>query len=204
MTEPASDTITISELSIHLPNGLGPSAFGLSPPPPCPILLTARISLDPQVVPSSADSESMDGLGLNYSSVSKQIYAILSDPTKVWTDPLELLEVAAAVPLAVRDAVTSVSLKLELPRAVLHATSVVYEATFAARAATELVVVRGQGSCQIRNLMLTPVIGLHKHERQEAQRIEVDLQVDSFPSKDWSHKRLADEIYKASLLDMPL
>ena len=68
----AADNITVRSLSVQLPHGLGPSAFGLVSPPPCPISVTLAIHLRPDVVPSCVSADTMSGLGVNYSAVTKE------------------------------------------------------------------------------------------------------------------------------------
>jgi dihydroneopterin aldolase/2-amino-4-hydroxy-6-hydroxymethyldihydropteridine diphosphokinase/dihydropteroate synthase len=178
-----SDTITITALSCHLPNGLGPSAFGLSSPPPCPILLTLAIHLDPAVIPLCVSDDTMSGLGVNYSSVSKAVYALMIDPQRTWAGPEEVMEAAAGVPLSLAS-VISVDVTVELPRALLHADSATYKASF------------GYGrtwarSMQVKSLRLDCIVGLHPHERGEKQRLDVDLQVEGYEGQ-VKHKALAD------------
>lgn len=187
-----SDRITISQLYIHLPNGLGPSAFGLSTPPPCPILLDITIHLKPHIIPLVATHDSMASLGVNYSSVSKSIYAKLTGPTQKFEKPGEVLEIAAGCVLAL-DSVRAVDVGIMLPKGVLHAESVGYRAVYT----SEGVVM--DKVFEIKGLKVACVIGLHPHERQEKQRLEVDLVVrahehDINGSGDWDHKSLHDQL----------
>ncbi|KAL7421054.1 trifunctional dihydropteroate synthetase [Cryptotrichosporon argae] len=175
------DQIHIADLSIHLANGLGPSAFGLTTPPPCPVDVTLEIELLDAVVPGSVGSDTMAGLGVNYSSVSKAVYAALSGPSRTFARPAHLLQEAAKVPLEL-EAVAAVTVKTGLPRALLHASRVEYAQRFAKKEKG------GRLECTIKNLAVATIIGLHPHERQEAQRLEVDIGVqaveDAFPHKD--------------------
>lgn len=164
----ASDHITINALSVHLANGLGAdhSAFALDSAPPCPVELTLRIDLFDGIVQS--DEDTMLGLGVNYSEVSKQVYALVSDRERRWT--LETLMVeTAGVPLKLR-AVKGVQVDVRLPRALLTAKAARYTRYFTRDG--------GQDSTLgIEALDVRCIIGLHPHERAEKQRLEVDLEV---------------------------
>jgi dihydroneopterin aldolase/2-amino-4-hydroxy-6-hydroxymethyldihydropteridine diphosphokinase/dihydropteroate synthase len=185
------DTISINDLQVHLANGLGPSAFGLPNPPPCPISLTLNIHLKDGNV--SADEDSMIGLGVNYSSVSKQIYALLSDPKRTFSTPSEVLHAAAAVPLGL-DAVEAVGVSLELPRALLHAQSVVYSAVLSSSGEGE-----EEMMMKIKGLGVVCVIGLHPHERAERQRLEVDLEFKGWAEGE-GHRSIANTALTVSLI----
>lgn len=164
------DRITISSLSIHLAQGLSPSAFGLSPPPPCPILIDMTIHLRPEIIPLVASHDSMASLGVNYSSVSKSIYAALSTPSRQFHDVREVMDVIAGCGL-VLTCVERVEVSVSLPRATLHAQCVRYSAEYTSGGAVR------DRSMEIRDLRVACVIGLHPHERKEKQRLEVDLNV---------------------------
>ncbi len=182
------DTITISNLSVHLPNGLGPSAFNLLPPPPCPALISMDIHLQPDIVPSCVEHDAMGGLGVNYSSVSKAVYAALTDAKTTFKRAEDVVKAVARVPLAIgKDVVQSVRVAVELPRAVLMAQSVVYAATFVYEQG-------GEWSCEIREIRLSCVVGLHPHERQERQRLEVDVSIHGYDIGAWSHRDFTNEV----------
>lgn len=185
------DTITISSLTLHLPHGLGPSAFHLTPSPPCPALLSLTIHLVPNSVSATAAGDSMAGLGVNYSSVSKAVYALANDAEKVWSGPWELMRAVSAIPLGFDD-VQSVDIRLGLPKALLHALEAVYKASYAKN---------GQEtgrSCTIRDLKVVCIVGLHEHERKEKQRLELDVKVRGGDWNVWGHKGFADEVYDVS------
>lgn len=190
-----SDRITISQLSIHLPNGLGPSAFGLTPPPPCPILLDIIIHLKPHIIPLVSNYDSMASLGVNYSSVSKSIYAALTPSQLRFTRAEEVLEVVAGCVLGL-DSVGSVDVTLSLPRAALHADSIRYRAVYTAEGNV------GDRECEIRDLKVACVVGLHPHERGEKQRLEVDLLIKAYVVLEggWDHKRIHDRLHRVSLI----
>lgn len=193
-----SDRITISQLSIHLANGLGSSAFGLEPPPPCPILLDVVIHLKRQIIPLVANHDSMASLGVNYSSVSKHIYARLSSREQVFTRPEEVLDVTAGCVLAL-DSVDRVEIALSLPRAALHAESVRYRATYDCQGC-----VADQG-VEIRDMKVACVVGLHPHERQERQRLEVDLDLAVGGLQGWkglNHKAIHDMLHHVRTLSL--
>lgn len=177
-------SIIISDLQIHLANGLGPSAFGLSNPPPCPISLTLEMILEEGII--SADEDTMLGLGVNYSSVSKAIYANLSDTSKTFSSPREVGEVVAAIPLAL-SAVKSVQVKIELSRAILHAHSAIYTASI------DRMGMRNE-KMKINGLQVACIIGLHPHEKAERQRLEVDLLLGGW-DEGIGLKRISDLTY---------
>jgi dihydroneopterin aldolase/2-amino-4-hydroxy-6-hydroxymethyldihydropteridine diphosphokinase/dihydropteroate synthase len=144
------------------------------------------MNLHPILIPLVASSDTMASLGVNYSSVSKTIYAHLSDRGRTFKKPEEVMEVAAGVALAI-DCVESVIINLKLPRAVLHAQEVRYSATW-----TRGGVIKGR-ECEIKDLRVSAVVGLHPHERGERQRLELDLKVrfkDGFG--EWDHKAIQD------------
>lgn len=180
------DRITVSGLTCHLAHGVGPSAFGLSPPPPAAVILDVDIDLHPHIVPASVHEDDMPTLGVNYSSVSKAIYALVSDASRTWARPAELLDAAAAVPLAL-PAVAGVTVRATLPRALLHAQAAEY-----ARSYSKAMASAGDVECTIRDLRVATVIGLHPHERSERQRLETDVQVSGVGEQAWAHKDVAD------------
>jgi len=103
------------------------------------------------------------------------------------------MEVAAGVALAI-ECVESVIIRLKLPRAILHAQEVVYGGTWnrSGRADKRI--------CEINDLRVSTVVGLHPHERGERQRLEVDLGVrfdDAFA--EWDHKAFQDTAMAVSL-----
>jgi len=96
------------------------------------------------------------------------------------------MEVAAGVALAI-DCVESVTIILKLARAVLHAQEVRYSATWTRGGS-----VTGR-ECEIKDLRVSAVVGLHPHERGERQRLELDLKVRfNGGSGDWDHKAIQD------------
>jgi dihydroneopterin aldolase/2-amino-4-hydroxy-6-hydroxymethyldihydropteridine diphosphokinase/dihydropteroate synthase len=180
------DTISVSDLQVHLANGLGPSAFGLTAAPPCPISLTLDMHLEEGI--TSADEDTMLGLGVNYSSVSKQVYALLSDRSRTFASPAELASAAAAIPLGLA-AVTSVDVSLRLPKALLHAQSALYE--------TEISRQGIAGRMSVECMQVACVIGLHPHEKAERQRLEVDMRISPWDDK-IGLRRIADVGFSVS------
>ncbi|WVF70737.1 dihydropteroate synthase [Kwoniella sp. CBS 6097] len=195
-----ADSVNLTSLSIHLPHGLGPSAFNLvDPAPPCPISLSLAIQLREHSIEDTACGDSMSGLGVNYSAVSKAIYALISGEDKKWAGPWDLMRAAAKIPLDLDD-VERVNIKLEMPKSLLHADSAVYEITYAKKF-SGLTALREEISasnerCTVSNLRTECLIGLHPHERGEKQRMEADVTVSGVHWAEWGHKSLADEAYK--------
>ncbi|BEI82000.1 hypothetical protein CcaverHIS002_0211600 [Cutaneotrichosporon cavernicola] len=186
-----TDRITVAGLSCHLANGAGPSAFGLTPPPPCPLELQLDIDLLPGVVPHCVDEDDMNGLGVNYSSVSKAVYAAVADPKRVFPNPSTILREAAVVALRL-PAVAGVTVRARLPRALLQAQSADYTQYFSRSSPPSTL---PQPTCTIRDLRVNCVIGLHPHERAERQRLEADITVDGYEPKSWDHRVFADEAF---------
>jgi len=135
----------------------------------------------------------MSGLGVNYSSVSKAVYALLH--SRAWSHPTQILDAAASVTLSL-PAVKSASMSARLPRALLHAQSAIYARTYTNPSPTpkETTVdkcTKGPLDATIEDLRLSCVIGLHPHERAEKQRLEVDITSRNV-ADGWSHKAVAD------------
>lgn len=184
---PMPDVIAVNQLAAHI-LGAGPSAFGLAALP-SPVEITLRIELEDSVVPNDADS--MPGLGVNYSSVSKAVYAAVSG--KSFANPAAILSTAARVPLAL-EAVKAVEVRAVLPRALLQGTCAYerrYESLGEGRST------QGELRGRVEGMSVTTVIGLHPHERAEKQRLEVDVAVSDVP-EGWGHKAFADDAYKVS------
>lgn len=195
------DRITISSLTVHLAGGLGPSAFNLDPPPPCPVLITVDCTLVPTCVPSCADNDTMSNLGVNYSALCKAVYAEASRADRIFRNPSELLETVAAQALAL-DAVDSVNVILDLPRASLPAQRVKYGRLFTRSSNTGAVKPGAKPLhwCEINTLQVACVIGLHPHERKERQRLEADLRVWAY-GPGWDHKVFADRAFEVSFAE---
>lgn len=185
-----SDTITVSELSLQLPKGLGPSAFGLpAGSVPCPVLITLRLQLHPSCVPTSVSSDTMSALSVNYHSVSEVVYH-LARGRDLWTTPRELGYAAAAAILDEFAGVQSLRVEIKLPKALLHAQAVIYtyEYTRSGLSSSET---------EISNLRVATIIGLLDHERNERQWLEFDLRMD-IRTQQWDHKSFADYAQKVS------
>lgn len=129
---------------------------------------------------------------MNYSSVTKAIYASTTESSRSFAKPLELVrEVAKVVFKVGGDAVRSVRIEVDLPRAVLMAQSVAYSAS------SEIGDDEVEGkvwSCEIRDLRLSCLIGLHEHERREKQRLGVDVEVQGFDQEVWNHRAFTNEV----------
>ncbi|WVQ71053.1 dihydropteroate synthase [Cryptococcus sp. DSM 104548] len=186
-----ADTINISSLAVHLPKGLGPSAFHLTPPPPCPVSISLTIHLFPGSVKATSEGDDMAGLGVNYSAVSKAVYALAGNQEKVWSNAWELMEGVSRIPLELPD-VRSVDVRIGLPRALLHAMEAVYAATYTKAGG----LVEESRSSEIKDLKVVCVVGLHPHERMEKQRLEVDVKAYGCDWNAWGHKGFADQVYK--------
>lgn len=204
------DRITISSLAVHLAGGLGPSAFNLDPPPPCPVNITIDCTLIPSCVPSCAANDTMSNLGVNYSALSNAVYARVSDTKRIFASPIELLREIAEEVLAL-NAVESVDIVLELPRAALHAQLVRYGSTFArsspwtAAGSSTAGIQATKQWCEVQTLQVACVVGLHPHERKERQRLEVDARVSGqYEGDTWSHKAFADAVFEVSQRHGPL
>ncbi|WVR05742.1 dihydropteroate synthase [Kwoniella sp. DSM 27419] len=188
------DSVNLSSLSIHLPNGLGPSAFNLiDPAPPCPILLDLSFALRPRSIEDTAAGDVMSGLGVNYSAVSKAIYALVSSTDKTWQDPWSLMEAVSGPPQDLDDCV-AVQVKLTVPRALLHADAAVYSARYSQGLSGGLI--EEERRCMIKDIRTECIIGLHPHERQDQQRLEVDVEVTDIDWKSWNHKAFTDEVHR--------
>ena len=104
------------------------------------------------------------------------------------------MEVAAGVALAI-DCVESVTIILKLPRAVLHAQEVRYSAIWTRGGDV------GGRECEIKDLRVSAIVGLHPHERGERQRLELDLKVHLKGGfGDWGHKAIQDIAMDVSIL----
>ncbi|ODO07366.1 dihydropteroate synthase [Cryptococcus wingfieldii CBS 7118] len=186
-----ADTINIASLAVHLPNGLGPSAFHLTPPPPCPVSISLTIHLFPGSVKATSEGDDMTGLGVNYSAVSKAVYALAGGQEKVWGDAWELMRAVSEIPLDLPD-VQSVDVRIGLPKALLHAMEAVYTAMYTKTGG----LVEESRSSEIRDLKVVCIVGLHPHERKEKQRLEVDVRAYDCDWNAWGHKGFADQVYE--------
>lgn len=182
-----ADTIHISKFSLHLPDGAGPSAFGLEPPPPCLALASLEIQVNDAVIPSCTADDTFGGLGINYSGISKAIIALIG--SRSWNSPEDLLKGIASVPLGLA-VVTSISIQLELPKASLLAESIIYSAKF------EPNHTEGTGwGCRINNMRIRTVVGLHPYEQTKKQPLEFDIAVQSYQGS-YQPRLLAEQAYE--------
>lgn len=215
------DRLTIQNLSLHLTKGLGPSSFGLTPPPPCPATLSVEIQLDSRVVPSSTGDDTMAGLGLNYSSTTNAIRALCEGET-TWRSPAHMLDGIAEM-LWGFEVVQGVSASVTLPRGLLPAEGVSYTRRYSRtgsatsirsppiasiasiasdRRATGVdhtdtrAESDGRLACSIKGLRARTIIGLHPHERRTKQWVEVGLCIRDYDEEKWSHVDFAEEVYE--------
>lgn len=183
-----SDTITVADLELQLPNGLGPSAFGLpAGSVACPVSLSLQLNLHPSCVPTSVSSDTMSALSVNYFSVSQMVYHLLiDDRERLWTGPRELGDAVAQAVLDTVQGVQSLCLTVALPKALLHAQAAVYALSYS-RSGLE------DAKATIKGLKVPTVIGLLDHERLERQWLDFDLtaRFDTL-FESWDHKAFAD------------
>ncbi|ORY21159.1 Dihydropteroate synthase-like protein [Naematelia encephala] len=186
------DTIKISDLSLPILNGVGPSAFNLSPAPPCPVSITVEARLNAQVVPACVGEDNMSGLGVNYSSLSKDIIASVSPPDLHFASVADLIELTGRRALVLGpENVDSVRVTVEMPKASLVADKVIYSAVF-----SHTIPEGKEWTCQVKDVRVMALIGLHPHERKEKQRLECDVLVEGYADRVFKHKEFADEVYK--------
>ena len=197
------DCLRIGALSLQLPNGIGPSAFGLTPAPPCPANLTVSLDLREDVVPSCVNDDTQGGLGVDYSAMSKQIIALSS--ASHWRGPGEFLKAIAETCLA-NEVVQGVEVDFELPKASLQAESVVYKAIFSGRLAKpafpgpqkdKVSLLKWSG--ELRNIRCMTIIGLRPYEREEKQWVALDIKVENYNEHPWDHRVLAKEVYQVGV-----
>ena len=192
------DLVTISSLSLVLPNGIGPSAFGLCPAPPCPVIVDLVIRLADGIVAGCSQNDSMTALGVNYSSVSKEIIALVNETAteKTWRHPYELMREIARKGLKIQDVVEGAIVSMELPKASLPAQAIHYQAMFSERA-------RGgsQWACTVRDLRCRTIIGLHEHERRMRQWLEVNFDIMGWSPADGplDHNDAAERVHEVNL-----
>jgi dihydroneopterin aldolase/2-amino-4-hydroxy-6-hydroxymethyldihydropteridine diphosphokinase/dihydropteroate synthase len=161
--------------------------------------LTLKLELHPAVVPHSVDQDAMSALGVNYSSVSKAVYAALD--RAAFSSPAAILDAAATVPLAL-PAVKRVDVRARLPRALLHGDAAYarsYTNTSSVPRATTLSGSRKSPlTLAVSDIRCAALVGLHPHERGAKQRLEVDVSVNG--AEDGSHRVLADAALEVSEL----
>lgn len=98
------------------------------------------------------------------------------------------MELVAGVVLSL-ECVDSVHITLGQSRALLHAQEVRYAGLY-----TREGEIKGW-ECEIRDLRVSCVVGLHPHERGEKQRLELDLKIKNYGHRQgqgWNHKVLHD------------
>jgi dihydroneopterin aldolase/2-amino-4-hydroxy-6-hydroxymethyldihydropteridine diphosphokinase/dihydropteroate synthase len=197
------DQIKIQSLSLHLPNGLGPSSFNLTPPPPCAINLTLTLTIDPLIIPRFATDDTFTPLSINYSTVSKSIYALIN--SRSWSNVGELTHAISGDVLAV-EGVEGVDVDIEIPRASLvglvsyHTTSnSIPKGKGKAKANKEEEEEGDIWRCKVGDMRPILLIGLHPHERTAKQPLHVDITLSGPESKIVGiHHTLATEAFNVS------
>jgi len=203
MVESLSDafsSITINDLLLVLPQGIGLSAFSLSAQP-CQVLVSVTCHLLPHCLKPSVSnkdgvSDDWDTLGLgksvNYSALSKSLLKRLSEATEGQDERVESLEdlVEVAVSHCAAESPSSlerIDVKVERRRALLFSDSVSVQTTAvveypqACKDGTfpDHIGLRTRNrTIKINGIQADTIIGLNPHERLERQRLEMDLEVD--------------------------
>ena len=143
----------------------------------------------------------MGGLGVNYSSVSKEIIRLTAEKGEGWNTPNDLVRATASVPLAL-EVVKSVDVRLSLPKASLVAQAIVYSASFTSLeqegGAGEDKITTLEGDdwrCKLDNIRVRTIVGLHPHERQTRQWLEVDVEVSDIPAV-WNDRAASEAVYE--------
>jgi dihydroneopterin aldolase/2-amino-4-hydroxy-6-hydroxymethyldihydropteridine diphosphokinase/dihydropteroate synthase len=196
----AFSSITINDLLVVLPQGIGLSAFSL-PAQPCQILVSVTCHLLPHCLKPSVSnkdgvSDDWDTLGLgksvNYSALSKSLLKRLNEATIEHDERVQSLEdlVEVIVSHCAAESPSSlerIDVKVERRRALLFSesvsvhTSVIVEYPQALEEETfpDYVGLRTSNrTFKINGIQADTIIGLNPHERLEKQRLEMDLEVD--------------------------
>ncbi|KAJ9091405.1 hypothetical protein QFC19_009115 [Naganishia cerealis] len=194
--KPAESSIGIEKLYIPLEQGLGSSAFSLEKQP-CHVLLSLVCHLRPDCLQPSAEngglSDDWDCLGIgksvNYSALGKALYSTLKDIGKTAdTQDIASLSSLANKAAQVTAADYSASLKavqvtIARPKALLFSDSVSVSRKFAVSTthavdSPECNLEDLEHSLTIHDLRVDAIIGLHPHEREEQQRLVIDIELD--------------------------
>lgn len=196
MSKQPESSIGIEKLYIPLEQGIGFSAFSLANQP-CYILLSLVCHLRPECLQPSAENggllDDWDCLGIgksvNYSALGKALYSTLSNigKTEDMQDIASLSSLARkAAEIAAGDysaSLKAVEVTIERPKALLFADSVSVHRKFAVTASQtegppEYSLDDLEHSLTIQDLRVDAVIGLHPHEREEQQRLAIDIELD--------------------------
>ena len=209
----AQTTISIHELRIQLPRGIGHSAFSLRNQP-CEILVSVDCHLspycfDPSKRPTSAaltgtdvgdDWDTFDlGKSINYSALSKLLVAETIKASEGSIGNVDgiisletLLEHLKIVCLdACPSSLIRLDIKIERPRALLFSSSVSVETSvnvaYSSKEKDGLQVEVSKETLTVRDISVDTIIGLHPHEREEVQKLEADVIVDLKSLRDASY-----------------
>lgn len=185
-------SIGIDKLFIPLPHGIGLSAFSLDRQP-CYVLLSLTCHLKPECLQPSASngglSDDWDCLGIgksvNYSALGKTLYSVLSLEQGEGVSSLsDLARTAAEITAGDYSAsLQAIDVVVERPKALLFSDSVNVHRRFGIKTSEgEPYIVEDEShTLIIQDLRVDTVIGLHPHEREEAQRLAVDIELDMMP-----------------------
>lgn len=188
-TMPSQSSIGIDKLYIPLPHGIGLSAFSLECQP-CYILLTLTCHLKPECLQPSASngglSDDWDCLGIgksvNYSALGKTLYSALGAEQGEGVSSLsDLARVAAEITAGDYAAsLKGIDVVVERPKALLFSDSVDAYRRFRVKILEDgrHILEDEAHKLVIQDLRVDAIIGLHPHEREEAQRLAVDIEVD--------------------------
>ena len=199
----SSSSITITDLLITLPGGIGLSAFSL-PGQPCQVLVSVTCHLLPHCLePSPADKDGVvddwDTLGLgksvNYSALGKSLSRRLTEAgsgQEVGVRSLEdLLQVAVQhVAEEYPSSLHRVDVRIERKRALLFSEAVsvfgsvdlLYPSSISGSTANippnHTTLFTRAWSLKIHGIQADTIVGLNPHERLEKQRLELDVELD--------------------------
>lgn len=200
----SSSSITITDLLITLPAGIGLSAFSL-PDQPCQVLVTVTCHLLPHCLePSPADKDGVvddwDTLGLgksvNYSALGKSLSKRLTEAgsgQEVDVRSLEdLLQVAVQhVAEEYPSSLHRIDARIERKRALLFAESVsvfgsvdlLYPSSSISESKAKIppnhtILSTRVWNLKIHGIQADTIVGLNPHERLEKQRLELDVELD--------------------------
>lgn len=161
----SEDVLFLDSLSLEYPC-LSPSAWPTPSYLPRTLLVHAELyPPDPAGFASAAETDSLDGSTLSYAVVA-QAFARHLAADQSYTTAAQLAEALAEV--ALECGASTVNLRLELPRAVLHAES---GSVCVTRPSQE----RLDDCSIVTNLRVACIIGVLPHEREETQTVRIDL-----------------------------
>lgn len=183
MTSATSHTsVSIQNLLVPIPTGIGLSAFSL-PSQPCYLQVSITAHLDPSAISQSAVQDDLpNGNSVNYSELGKKITKVLTSGER---EGLKSLEEATERVISVcsedyGDAIKTLDVVLERPKGLLFARSVSVDKRVSwsdGRDGGKESNVESYG-LTIHDIELMTVIGLNPHERLEEQKLRTDVRVD--------------------------